>query len=211
MKKKSGCVVIIVLALSGLPAFALPSLQNGDFSEPDLAGWTVISEPVISLSGVAFFPQDIEEEGDFTSALGQAFTFPTGALTLSFDIVMTTMGGHETDSFTASLYDNSTDLNPLVSIGSDIDEFFYIDSRYQDDPTDPDFMKTVGTFDGTTVTLDASGFQDQDAYLLFNLYSEDEQLVTTLELDNVNISIIPEPATLLLLGLGGLFLRKHRK
>ena len=92
---------------------------------------------------------------------------------------------------------------PLISNEPGIDEFFYIDSGYLDDPTDPNVMKTVGAFDGKTVTLDVSGFKaNQDAYLLFNLYTEDEGLVTTIELDNVNISLIPAPGALVLGGIG---------
>jgi len=86
---KTGSVVIIVLALSGLTAFAFPSLENGDFSEPNLAGWTIVSDPFIDVCGVALFQQDLD---DYSSALSQAFIFPAGAQTLSFDIEMTSMG-----------------------------------------------------------------------------------------------------------------------
>ncbi len=222
---KISTVVIIILLLAGLTAFALPTLQNGDFSEelyPTL-NWTVESGIITRIADegggyFALFTEVLDGQEPYgiivKSALGQEFTFPNDAQTLSFDIVLSPEG-HESDSFTASLFDNRTNLTPLISNGVDVNEFFYIDTGYLYDPNPndppPGSLVTVGTFDGQTVTLDVSGFQGQDAYLQFSLNPEIDSLQTFVELRNVNISVIPEPATVLLLGLGGLALVRRRR
>ncbi len=220
-----GTVAIIILLLAELTAFALPTLQNGDFSEeldPNL-NWTVESGDVTCAAGsyFALFTEVLENQEPngiiVKSALGQEFTFPTDAQTLSFNIVLRPQG-YESDSFTASLFYSRTDPNTLISNGVGVDEFFYIDTGYLYDPNPndppPGSLVTVGTFDGQTVTLDVSGFQGQDAYLLFSLNPEIDGLQTFVELRNVNISVIPEPDALVLgsIGLGYVtWLRKRRK
>lgn len=210
---RTSTVVIIVLALSNLTAFALPTLQNGDFSEPNLAGWNwtglvTNTDNDGNALGYALFVEvlqgQVPGETITPSTLGQEFSFPEGALTLSFDIEISPPGD-ESDSFTAYLYDNSTDLYPLISNESG-DEFFYINTEYLNDPDPndppPGSLNTVATFDGQTVTLDISGLQDPNAYLLFSLNPEIDDFQTFVELRNVKISVIPAPGALVMGGIG---------
>jgi hypothetical protein len=46
--------------------------------------------------------------------------------------------------------------------------------------------------------LHLDGGQAMDAYLLFDLLGSDDGMLTSVNLDNVNISVIPAPGALLL-------------
>ena len=208
MKKKTylkslgvGGIALLCLCLTTL---AGPTLQNGDFSS-GLDFWNPEYGTVTDGGGFALFQ---EHATSLSSTLSQEFTIPALALELSFDVVMSLAGNYDTaewaDAFTACLYDNSTgfplDNNPGV------DDFFYIEHT--------GLFETVGSFDGTTVTLDVSAFRDMDAYLVFDLWANlYDGMETSVSLDNVNISVIPAPGALLLgligAGMVGL-MRKSR-
>lgn len=183
--KRAGFSAIVV-ALAGVTAFAVPT--NGDFSD-GLNGWTIESGTVFDGGGFALFIEDFSVP---SSTLSQEFTIPLLALELSFDVNMESdLPESPVDVFTAYLYDNSTDLKPLVSNpGVGVDEFFYMDND--------GVINTVGTFDGTTVTLDVSGFRGLNAYLVFDLWNGDDKRQTGVSLDNVSISVVPAPGALML-------------
>jgi hypothetical protein len=187
------CVVFgsIIVALAGMTVFGGLTLQNGDFSA-GLSGWTVEYGDVTDGGGYALFQ---EHPIDLSSTLSQEFTLPPLARELSFDMVMSAEAGGDydpfswPDAFTASLYDNPTDLNPLVS-NSGVDDFFYLDNT--------GYWETAGIFDGTRVSLDVSGFRGMNTYLVFDLWGGTDGMLTNVSLDNVNISVIPAPAALFL-------------
>lgn len=195
--KKSFAVTffMVIAAVFSTCAVAVPT--NGDFSS-GLTGWDVDSGTVVGVDDYALF---IEDRLAGSSTLSQEFTIPFGAMELSFDINMISEDEepHETvhDRFAVYLYDNSTDLNPLVSNPS-VDEFFYLDNQ--------SVLEIVGTgtFDGSTVSLDVSGFSGMNAFLVFDLLSGVDGMYTTVSLDNVNVSVsvIPAPGGLLLCVIG---------
>lgn len=199
---------IFVAVFLCVPAWAQPT--NGDFSS-GLDGWTVEFGTVTDGGGYALFEEDWF---DISSTLSQEFIIPSQALELSFDVVMSSSedGGPESsgfpDAFTATLYDNPTDLNPLIATDISIgDDFFYMDNT--------GFVDTVASFDGMTVSLDISAFRGLPAYLVFDLWGGVDGLFTTAALDNVQVSVIPAPSALLLgcigTGLTGWFRRKRIK
>jgi len=206
--QKTTIAVIIVISITEFTAFALPSLQNGDFSEPLTPSWTVESDIVERFededTGVYFalFTEVLAGQGDdltTPSVLSQQFTFPKNAQTLSFDIVILPEEqgeqGHESDMFTAS-------LNGLLAPG----QFFYIDTRYLDDPNTPGAMSTLGTFDGQTVIYDVTSLHGQDVNLVFSLNPDIDDFQTFVELRDVSISVtplvIPAPGAFVLAGIG---------
>lgn len=203
--KLSGFSALIV-AFAGLTAFAGPTLPNGDFSTPGLSGWTVEYGTVTDGGGYALFQED---PFDLSSTLSQGFTIPSLALELSFDVVMSSEEGGAydpfawADAFTASLLDPVT-FDPLVS-NPGYTEFYYLENT--------GYVETVATVTGNTVTLDVSGLRGLDAFLAFDLWASYDGMLTTVTLDNVNVSVIPAPGALLLgmigAGLVG-FLRRSR-
>jgi hypothetical protein len=191
MAKSINAMVFWVLFVTVVfSSCATAQITNGDFNTPDLSGWVVESGAVTDGGGYALFEQGGYDE---LAILSQEFTMPDGALTLSFDVEMVLEDeegpGPETDIFTAYLYDSSTN-DPLGSISSD-GEFFYMDNK-----------DLIG-FDSRTVSLDVSGFDVDNAYLVFKLDSDlDDRTLTKVGLDNVNISIIPAPGALLMCVVG---------
>ena len=196
-----GAVMAVPTASAGL------SLQNGDFSS-GLTAWTVEYGSVTDGGGFALFQED---PAFLTSTLSQQFTIPAGATQLSFDVLMSAAPGGDTDpfvapdAFTASLL-NPLTLDPLV-FNSGYSDFFYMDNTGG--------LETIAAVSGSMVALDVSGLAGLDAYLVFNLVAGEDGMTTTVNLDNVNVSVVPLPGALLL-GLLGItsaagLLHRHNK
>ena len=193
---------VMVLTIGGLTAYASPTPLNGDFSAA-LNGWTVEYGYVSDGGGYALFQ---EHPIDLSSTLSQEFTIPDLALELSFDVDMwaTPISGETIDqsatlywpdTFTVSLLD--ADFNPLISWDPLVTEFFLLDNQ-------PVIKKASGvTISGNTISLPiSSDWAGQDVLLSFDLWASYDGKETTVNLDNVNISVIPAPGALLL-GLMG--------
>jgi len=209
MKKKTylkslgvGGIALLCLCLT---TFAGQTLQNGDFSA-GLSNWTVEYGSVTDGGGYALFQ---EHPVDYSSTLSQGFTIPALALDLCFDVMMSYEAGGPydqfapPDAFLGSLYDS--DGNPLFANPLGVDEFYYLDNT--------SIVDTTGTLIGNTVRLDVSSLAGQDVLLVFDLWSSYDGMTTTVNLDNVNITVIPAPGALLLGLIGtGLFglLRKSK-
>jgi hypothetical protein len=199
---------VSILVLSSL-AMAGPSLENGDFSIPALAGWTVEYGDVTDGGGFALFQED---PASVSSTLSQQFTMPASAAALSFDLggLVVPGGNYDPeawpDAFCAYLCDPLTG-DPLVSnIGGT--EYFYLDNT--------GYLDTVASVsinvDTLTATLDVSALSGLDAYLRFDLWSREDGMQTIVGLDNVNVqvSVVPVPGALVL-GLIGTSLLLGRK
>ncbi len=199
---KKLAVVLVAAALFAVQAAsAAPTLINGDFNSPGLAGWTVESGTVLDGGGFAAF-----EESAVISRLSQEFMLPMGAMELSFDVNMMSFGGEpSTEIFTASLFDPYAPFDPPINISGQT-YFYYLDSRGTEDTA------TAATVTGgqiRSVTLDVSGLTtagDIDVLLTFDFLGEDDEITTTVFLDNVKVStaaqVIPAPGALLLAGIG---------
>ncbi len=172
-----GCLLVILL-FSGL-SYAVPT--NGNFNIPDLFGWTH-SGDVSDGGGKAVFKEyyDGDAGGLVDSLLEQSFVLPDGDVILSFDYQMFRKeeggGPVTTDRFRAYLNGN---------------EIFYIDSE--------SFPSTVQTF---LWSITAS--ENRNVILSFVLTPEGDGYLTTVNLDNVNVSlsVIPVPSAALLGGIG---------
>ncbi len=201
------CVSGIVVALGGVTAFGLPTLQNGDFSA-GLNSWVVESGTVIDGGGHALFFEDV-----VSSTLSQEFWIPSKATKLSFTMLMLSMGTSGDynplagpDVFTISLYDNPTNLNPLVS-NPGVDNFYYRDNT--------GYLETVAMVIGSRISLDVSGLSSMNAYLVFDLLGSDDGMTTKIYLDNVEVCRIPAPRAMLLgfigMGMVGLWIRSQKE
>lgn len=199
----AACAVLFQVSMQP----ALADLSNGTF-DTDLSGWTVApSGSVIWDSGTALFLQD--DPGLPTpytnSTMSQMFSLDPLSLMLSLDVTMiveeedTEPPGGETDTFTATLLDQSNQpVNPV----SGQDYFDFIE----------------GTAEGTfphIFTVDVSGVAGQNVKLILDLeHDYDDDLTTSVSVDNVNVSLVPVPGALVLgslgLGLAGWRLRKSR-
>jgi hypothetical protein len=182
------------------------NLSNGDFSA-GLNGWTVEYGTVTDGGGFALFQ---EHPVDLSSTLSQQFTIPALALQLSIDVWMSAVAGGDydpfswPDAFTASLLDPVT-FDPLIS-NPGVTEFYYLDNT--------SYEETVGTVSGSTVSLDVSSWAGYDVLLSFDLWGGLDGMLTSVSLDNVQISVIPAPGALLLglIGTGTVGLwRRYRK
>lgn len=193
MRKKSyskslgvGCITLICVCST---CFA--DLTNGNFSTPDLYGWTVEYGTVADGGAYALFEEDAS---DLSSTLSQVFTIPGLALELSFDVQMWSVPGGPyepfalADAFLVSLLDPLT-FDPLISNPGFI-EFYYFDNT--------GYQETVGTVSGNTVALDVSSLAGTDVFLSFDLWGGLDGMETSVSLDNVNISVVPAPGALLL-------------
>jgi hypothetical protein len=220
-------VLGIVGILFGLAAGAgAAPLQNGDFSIPDLAGWTAYADgftldpandpfsPVYDGGGYAVMTEDYTA---WQLTLEQEFSLcpEIGPLSLSFDYRLTypddgTGPGAFPDAFTASLLDPVT-MDPILYTpwSPTQTEFFYHDNAESDDPFlpsidyDPTIVTWVGSFIQGHVTLDLTSLPAGTPVLLvFDLFLGDDGKQTTVEIDNVEVQCLPEPLTMVLVGVG---------
>lgn len=196
------CLLVLSTVLWACTS-AQADLVNGDFSD-GLNSWDAwgLVEPE---GGQAVF-----YEGDDYSMLEQVFTIPSLALTLSFDIQFTrvadnTSGGLP-DAFAVSLLDPDT-FEPLVS-NAGYSEFYYWEADGEDE-----YVETVASVSGVTVSLDISGLRGLEALVAFDLLGGSDGYATTAYLDNVTISVVPVPGAFLLgmMGLSFAGIRYRRK
>jgi len=168
-----------------MPPTLYASLSNGDFSD-GLNGWTVEYGTVTDGGAYALFEEDAFS---LSSTLSQEFTIPALALELSFDVVLSAEAGGDydpfswPDAFTASLLDALT-LDPLVA-NPGVTEFYYLDNT--------GYEETVGTVSGSTVSLDVSSWAGYDVLLSFDLWGGPDGMLTSVDLDNVSVSVTRLP------------------
>jgi hypothetical protein len=221
-------------ALLILIASVQADISNGTF-DTDLSDWTVTpydgspigdDTGVTPWAGAARFKQ-LDDTNLTNSTLTQEFLIEAGSQTLSFDVILTTGSGNETDVFTAFLLDpvnppwnslvGTTGYSYSQAVYGD-EYFYYVDSTY---PITNTQIASGVTVDETTsydagedifeithhVSLDVAGLAaggDVDVMLAFDLYHDYSDDRTFVFLDNVELSaeVIPAPGAMLLAGIG---------
>jgi hypothetical protein len=185
-----------------LPArSATANITNGTF-DTDLSDWTPQGpvdwiEDEVEGGGMAKFSSTIVDKRN--SSLSQPFTLEKDSKTLSFFVEMDTLAS-ETDEFTASLDGGE----PFYSWNSSYVEVFDETIVWRTEITDNSRI--------VNLNLDVSLLTGSHT-LAFNLYNDYEDYVDTyIYIDNVNVSVIPSPDSLILCCIGSLsFLLFRRK
>ncbi len=207
-----GRLVALALAMAGVLALtghvSATTVTNGDFSA-GLTGWTVAG-PVSEVGGFAVIGEDPVY---FNTILEQAIVVPAWAVSLSFEYSMSTTPDGTTgypfpDALVAYLRDPVT-LAPILATPGVPDYFYEERSGLQD------FDPTIVAVVGNRVTLDlASVVAGTEALISFELLGGDDGYATTATIDNVRVSVVPEPLTLVCVPMaaGGLtgYLRRRR-
>lgn len=185
--------VVLFLVASVLSGLSQASIINGDFSAVDADGYPILdpwiaSGSVSNQGGYAYFTENTG--GDKISSLTQMVTIPDGAQ-LSFNYEM--------------------DSHPVISGPPDSDTFYVYLGGVEIFSINNDSLAPHGGTISDTILKDVSSFAGPNVELKFVLLSDDAPdavYTTTVELSNVDVESIPEPATLLLLGLGAVALRR---
>lgn len=198
----------VVLLIALITTSARGDVLNGDFSDLEtpadatqdpFAGWTVdpaLGAPPTNDGGAASFVID----GQVAIQLQQMFLLPPEAMTLSFDLEISTDGvlvpAGTPDSFQASLFATNP-LQALLPARSSIGPaFLQVDAPdVITSKIDNPILTTFG--DVTRVDLDVSSVAGQEVLLEFLLTdnpSNSDGLVTTVRIDNVTLSAVPEPS-----------------
>jgi hypothetical protein len=201
-------LIIAVLNLCSLTAHA--AIINGDFASegtaPDpFAAWETFSplgDPPEDGGGFArFTARDFLED----QQLEQWFTLPTLADTLSFEYrIAASLGGTSTngappDSFQATLYDSG--FSPLFPSDAFLVSFFSVDVGGT--PFfDPAFVSLEEIGSGwNRVSLDVSTLASQNLLIEFLALGSNDGLLTSIDLDNVMVTAVPEPASITILSM----------
>jgi len=196
------------------------AISNGDFGA-GLTGWNTDANlsygPVSVVAGQAVLDEDAVL---LATTLAQEFVIPAGAQSLSFYLsgssqVVDSNAVSFPDAFQALLLDPITGV-PILSTDpppSPFKEFFYIDVS---GPGSVVYDPSLLTITGQILTLDLMSVPGgTPALLRFELLGSEDGRQTQVIVDDVELSVIPEPVGLICLPLAmaGLaaYIRRRRR
>jgi hypothetical protein len=194
-------------------------VSNGNFAN-GLTGWTtseettgnVVTSPssyVTVEQGAAVLTTPSFATNIAIVSLSQFLTLPAATQTLYADVSFTMLDADPGSP-------NNGILDHLqVSWSDDQDSAF--DRIFLDiDLFGPTFLDSLAGLtdlgiDGWRLTADISGLASRQGIIYFDLFNEDDGLITFAAVDNVAIAMVPEPGTLALLAAGAVMLLLRRK
>ncbi len=203
------CIGFMVLLVASAGQALGITVTNGDFSA-GLTGWSHVG-PVTDGGGFALLEEDPVLA---VTSLEQQIVIPPGARSFSFDygLVSTPDGSSGfpfSDGLAASLLDPVT-FDPILNTPGFTDYF------YEDRNGARSFDPSIVTVSGDRVTLYLHSIPGgTDALLAFDLLGGDDGFATQATVDNVAVSVIPEPLTIVgiplgLIAVAGYFRRRTR-
>jgi hypothetical protein len=200
--KLLACLVGLFLALT--PARA-DFLVNGDFSN-GMSGWKPSDSKLVTVNAAH---QVVIHESATAAAVtfSQDFTLPTGAKSLSFILVSTTLDtGIPPDAFNVALLDPKTQASLVPTFDKNTDAY-YIRDLVQGAPTNNAAKGVTLTKMGggaMLIDLDISAVGGQDGRLLFRLVGGGNNTNDTVTFSSVQVDgsssggVVPAPNSLLL-------------
>jgi hypothetical protein len=226
--KKLIAICIITLTLAVLPNIASADVTNGGFESGDFTGWSTIGVTSIETAAYGAGPTEgsyqalvISEDGSLVSDSTIETFLGLAAGTLDGLIAAdATAGSAIKQTITVSAGDMLTfDWNFLTDemVGGSIPDFTFVSivsgtSEILADVTSSTFVSSDTPFSNETgFTMFPYTFPTSGTFTLgFGvMHATDNEVDSGLLLDNV--TIIPEPATMALLGLGSLVLLRKRR
>jgi hypothetical protein len=221
-------ICIITLTLAALSNIASANITNGGFETGDFTGWSTIGVTSIETAAYGAGPTEGSYQALITTYDGSVSDYTiemflglaAGTLDGLID-ANATVGSAIKQTITASAGDMLTfDWNFLtdeVEAGDDVPDFAFVSivsnfSEILADAVSSTFVPSdTPFFDETGFSTFQYTFQTSGTFTLgCGVMNEDDEAVDSgLLLDNV--TIIPEPATICLLGLGALSLLRRKR
>lgn len=231
--KKILCIVVLTVLATAVQA---GYIDNGDFETGDLTSWTV-DAGTVDIESVSPLADLYSADVGIDDKMYQDFISSGAGLDnligwqLDFMVSFDNLTGNErlrlrSDGNAGNLITMKFDTGGVLKYSNQygwnrgISETLAIDTTYYvrvicgnlDADTDPEFQYAISS-DGTNYTWSgiSGAFHSSAAFILANPFetvtfeggSDGGMLID-------NVSVTPEPATMVLLGLGGLLLRKRK-
>lgn len=203
--------ILCLLLVAGLGSSSWAGITNGQFNSGG-TGWTEVEGAAEFGYGTAAFMKSDSESAEI-NRIQQAFTVDGDWL--YFDIQMNAGISHETDTFTATLYDQNN--NPFNAYSGTEDYFFLMNnhetgyqlasSGVEVNELSPDIISSDEVERSRNVRMNVAGLMGQTARIEFaGVFNFNEDVFANFNLDNVGppnaIPTVPAPGALGLAMLG---------
>lgn len=211
-KSSRRLMIGLVFALLCIPTNRADAdiIRNGDFTASGIGSdpfqfWTTLiipssfepNAPINDRNTAGF---RVVDNGELIQ-LEQTFALEPEHRVLTFELdLLSTAGGtsgssNANDSFQASFYDSTgLAINPIDPLA--FPAFFALDADGTERASSGVRVSSSGSL--RTISVDLTNIARQDVTLEFLMLGDDDGLVTQVNVDNVSITAVPEPSSVLL-------------